>query len=236
MNQVERETIRLYLLGRLDQAARDQVEERLLTDEPFYDELLIAEDELTDQYLTNGLSGEELLSFESHFLLAPERRQKLRFARSLRRYVNQATGTHAPEDDSASFVSDPLQPRSKKRSVLSFLPIQNPIVAYSLAAVFLFAIIGISWSVLNLRQATRGSGKVMLVNLTPGQIREGGEVKSIQIQPGTDSVQFQLGLLSDEYQSYRAELLSSDRAVVLTREGLKSESAGGNRIINLTLP
>ncbi|MCM3874525.1 MAG: hypothetical protein ND895_27855, partial [Pyrinomonadaceae bacterium] len=47
---------------------------------------------------------------------------------------------------------------------------------------------------------------------------------------------FQLGLLSDEYQSYRAELLSSDRAVVLTREGLKSESAGGNRIINLTLP
>jgi hypothetical protein len=239
VNPVEPETIRLYLLGKLDQTALAVVEERLLTDELFYDELLMAEEELTDQYLTNGLSGEEQHSFETHFLSAPERRQKLRFARSLKRYVSEASAVPAQAniEDSFAPAGHPPESRAKKRPFLSFLPIRNPVIAYSLVAAVLLAMIGVSWTVLkSSRPTTHLAGNVLLVTLTPGLSRESGEIKSIRIQPGIDSVQLQLGLISDEYQIYRAELLNSERSSVLTKEDLKPEYAPGNKIVNLTVP
>jgi hypothetical protein len=238
LNQVEPETIKMYLLGQLDQAKLAQLEERLLTDATFFDELSIAEDELTDQYLAGELSDEERRDFETHFLSAPERRQKLRFARSLKRYVSQAIGTSAQEDHepSISYAGDTAEPRSKKRPFFSFLP-QKPAIAYSLAAAVILAIIGISWVVFNnLRPTPRGTGNVLVVTLTPGLVRETGEIKSIHIPPGTDSVRLQLGLIADEYQSYRAELITSERAGVLVEENLRPELAAGNKIINLTIP
>jgi hypothetical protein len=236
LNQFEHETTRLYLLGKLDENKQAQIEERLLTDDTFYDELSIAEDELTDQYLANELSDEERRGFETHFLSAPERRQKLRFARSLRRYVSQATGTSAEENEEPLFAraGDTVKPRSKKRPFLSFLPIQNPAIAYSLV---LLAVIGISWTVFNnLRPTPRKPGNILAVTLTPGLTRESGETKTIHIPPGTDSVQLQLELVSDEYQASRAELLTSEGASLFVKEDLKPESEIGKKIINLTVP
>lgn len=80
--------IRLYLLGRLEPGHRfQQVEERMLTQDDYYEELLIVEDEMIDLYLAGALSPDERESFERHFLKTPERRRKLNFARTLRRYV-----------------------------------------------------------------------------------------------------------------------------------------------------
>jgi hypothetical protein len=239
LNQFEQGTTRLYLLGKLDETRQAQIEERLLTDEAFYDELAMAEDDLTDQYLANQLSDEERSSFEKYFLATPERLQKLRFARSLKRYVDQAAGRSAKEENEPSFAhpGGATESRSKKRPFFSFLPIQNPVVAYSLVAAVLLAITGISWTVFNnLRPASRAPGNVLLVTLMPGLIREGGETKTINIPPSTDSVQLQLGLESDEYQSYRAELLTSERAGLLVKKDLKAESKDGKKVINLTVP
>jgi hypothetical protein len=43
-------------------------------------------------------------------------------------------------------------------------------------------------------------------------------------------------LESDEYQSYRAELLSSERTGLLVKEDLKAESEAGKRVVKLTIP
>src|ERR1700682_2490180 len=93
----EQETIRLYLLGQAPLEDSSKVEERLLTDGEFYQELLIVEEELIDRYLSGELSESERESFEPHFLLPPERQQKLRFARSLKKYVSFA-GTAQPTE------------------------------------------------------------------------------------------------------------------------------------------
>lgn len=82
-----------YLLGYLSQEGeRQQFEERLLTDDQFFEELLIAEDELIDDYLRGALTEEEKERFENHFLVTAERRQKLSFARALRKYVSAEAG------------------------------------------------------------------------------------------------------------------------------------------------
>src|ERR1041384_6033454 len=84
-------TVRQYLVGEVsDEAQRQQVEERLLTDGDFFQELEITEDELIDQYLTGALTADERRNFESHFLAAPERQRKLSFARALRKCVEAA--------------------------------------------------------------------------------------------------------------------------------------------------
>ena len=90
-NEKDRQEIRLYLLGRLEPERRAQrVEERMLTEPDYYEELLIAEDEVIDQYLSRALSPDERAGFEQHFLRVPERTNKLRFARAFRDYVSAA--------------------------------------------------------------------------------------------------------------------------------------------------
>jgi hypothetical protein len=83
--------IRQYLLGRVPEAESAELDEQLVSDADFYEELLIAEEELIDQYLAGELIPEERQSFESHFLLTPERHEKLRFGRSFHNYLTPTT-------------------------------------------------------------------------------------------------------------------------------------------------
>jgi anti-sigma factor RsiW len=50
----------------------------------------MVEDDLIDDYLDGSLSEQESEKFEQHFLATTERREKLRFAKALRRYVADA--------------------------------------------------------------------------------------------------------------------------------------------------
>ncbi len=239
MSELVREQVRDYLLGALDEDRQHSFEELLVTDGSLFDELLIAEDELTDQYLANGLSESERNNFERHFLCAPERLQKLRFARVLRTYVSNAAETTPEAEDEPSLVpfGDRVERSSRKRPFFSFLPIQNPVIAYSLVAAVLVGVIGISWFVFtNLTNTTQRPGSVLAVNLTPGITRGSGERTNITIPPGTGSVQLQLVLTSDEDQTYRAELLTSDRDSVLVNDDLKPEATTGHKVISVTVP
>ncbi|HMF55450.1 MAG TPA: CHAT domain-containing protein [Pyrinomonadaceae bacterium] len=88
----DQKVIKQYLLGELEtENLRRQVEERLLTDDDFFQELELYEDELVDLYLSDALTPGERVNFESHFLLSTEHRRKLGFARALRKYVVNAT-------------------------------------------------------------------------------------------------------------------------------------------------
>ena len=85
------ERIRRYLLGQLSDGAWEEFEQELLVDDELLEELLVLEDELNDEYLMGELPGDERVQFEQHFLAAPERQEKLRFARALNRYVTAAS-------------------------------------------------------------------------------------------------------------------------------------------------
>ena len=69
--------LRQYLLGDLTGEAQRRVEERLLTEPDFLEELLVGEEELMDDYVGGELSADERLKFERHFLSTPERRRQV---------------------------------------------------------------------------------------------------------------------------------------------------------------
>jgi hypothetical protein len=249
----EQETIRHYLLGQATQEDSSSLEERLLRDSALFQALLIAEDELIDQYLSDKLTAPERQSVESHFLMAPERQRKLRFGRALHKYVDFAGMRDSQESSAGEDVSDeePAVARAAafakrpKRRFFSFLPATNPTVAYALAAAILLIVGGVSLRTFNnWRQQTQPqTGLVYVAALTPGLTRDSGELKRLSIPPGPGTVQLKLLLRSDEDPAYRAEVLTSERASVWLIDGLKAQlddpkasARGSERFIILSIP
>ncbi|MBS1824690.1 MAG: hypothetical protein JST93_05180 [Acidobacteria bacterium] len=66
---------RQYLLGRLPEVQREQIGERLFSDEAFYEIVKAVEMDLRDAYARNELSGRDRDDFENH-LLRTERQRK----------------------------------------------------------------------------------------------------------------------------------------------------------------
>jgi hypothetical protein len=131
---------RPYLLGLLVAGARQRFEEGLLTDDALFEELLIAEDELIDDYLRRNLSAGEHDRFERHFLQTPERRRKLSFANGLNKYV-----TAAGENSRASTDVTPIpQKVSQWQRLRNFLSSMRPLTAVSVATTLLLAFISVA--------------------------------------------------------------------------------------------
>lgn len=135
MKQVIEEEVflRRFLLGELDPEQRAEVEERLFTDADFFSLYRAAEDELIDEYLYGDLEGGERERFETAFLTTPERREALRAAAALRKYI-QSRATDSP-------VSEPAGGERRLHHwitlVGSRLRIRGPALQFTLAAVAL---------------------------------------------------------------------------------------------------
>src|SRR5687768_13993777 len=79
-----KENLRKYLLGQLvEQDELDLIEERLLKDRDFIQELETAEEELIEDYIFGELDETELKDFKKLFLPVPARAEKIKFTRSL---------------------------------------------------------------------------------------------------------------------------------------------------------
>jgi hypothetical protein len=78
-------TIRKFLLGQLEEQDRQLLEERLMLDSDFHQEVLMVEDELLESYLEKTLEPFECELFLKNYLTTPRQRQKLRFIRSLKK-------------------------------------------------------------------------------------------------------------------------------------------------------
>jgi hypothetical protein len=85
LNAHDQDGLRQYLLRQLAEDQQELTEKRLFTDDEFFEELEIAEDELSDDYVSNELTPDQRRRFEQFFLISPERQGKLRFARALAR-------------------------------------------------------------------------------------------------------------------------------------------------------
>ncbi|MEA2203412.1 MAG: hypothetical protein QOE77_188 [Blastocatellia bacterium] len=84
MARAEEHKIREYLLGHLTEAEEEQVELRLLTEPDFAEEYDIVVNEVTDDYIAGKFDGEDLKHVEEDFFQSPARRDKLKFALTLK--------------------------------------------------------------------------------------------------------------------------------------------------------
>lgn len=256
--------LRQYLLGTHSPDQQRQVEERLLADGTFFEELSAAEDELVDEYLRDTLPARERGRFEEHFLSTPERRAKLKFARAFGRYVARADAGR--EAATAARITPATEPPRT-----GFLRRLGRAPRVALATALAVVVLGGSWLLFNSRRDGRPTGAghserassdadgvnsqdrqgqnltpataggqespaTFALTLTPGLARDAGVMTKAVIPGRADTVQLRLELPSDEYRSYRAALQTVEGRTLLTGEDLMAENLNGTKLAIFNVP
>ena len=130
--------IRQYLLGELSEEEREGIEQRLLSDDDYYQQVLIAEEELAYDFARNELPDQDRIKFTRHALPVPEWRQEVKFARALSKYVEE----NGPRRAEAPAVS--VERRSWLEPLAAFF--RRPAVGFSLAAALLLSLALVAWT------------------------------------------------------------------------------------------
>lgn len=185
--------LRSYLLGQLDDQARAELETELLTSDEVFEELLIIEDEITDEFVGGRLTPSDRAAFEEHFLTTPERHEDVRFARAFQRQVNGVPGQAAVSKFWPGFLA------------------AQPFVVR--AAVSLILILAIAAGVVWLMRTQRPSQQTFAtLTLTPTHATrsEGGPAPKVQLPLTENALRIVLTLPepSSPGEVYRAEVLS----------------------------
>lgn len=225
--------MRDYLLGTLDGDCRTKLEERILCDPAVYEELLLVEEELIDQYVAGGLSKLEQHQFETHFLVTAERQKNLRFGKLLKRYFDShpfiadkyvpvGVGS-APENDSLPFYLAYFRTRRW--------------VTVPAAIMVCLGIVFLSWTIV--RKSAEGpltpnTSHLIAVPLAPGSMRSAGTTQRVRVPPIGFDVQLELELANSSFDNYKSQLIRESQALETTAE-LKKETKGDHYIVPVTI-
>ena len=226
-----------YLLGTLEADRRVKLEERLLCEPEVYEELLVVEEELIDQYLAGELSGSERQQFEGYFLITAERQKNLRFGKLLKRYVDSHPQLAANKEIPPVVRMVETSAPAKSSFNFSASLANRPALAFS---AFLVAVLGITFLVwLAARKSEQGAQELapppLVVTLAPGSLRSTGAPHDVDVRPRGVDVRLQLELSRSTFVKYRSQLLRESEPLQTTDE-LKAEAKGNQHIVPLTVP
>jgi hypothetical protein len=254
-----------YLLRDLSDGEQVRLEEEYFGDEDFFEQMLVAEDELIDDYVRGELSSRERELFEQHFMLSEKARQRLEFARLLR----QSTAIAATVETTRTLDPEPV---NWWRSSLAFLRAQNPIMQFAQVALLLLFVALALFSVARWRsserrqtlarqepnqpqgpqqrgtqqptvnvpsnQNSKGPLPATLL-LVPGSLRGADEAHTLSIPRDAEQALVQIVLEKDSYRLYRAEVrkVQGQEVTLWKDDALESQATdSGEREIDLKIP
>ncbi len=235
-NRVHSGEIFEYLLGRLAPDRVEEIEQRILTDDDFHQEVEASENELLDQYVHQELDSEARRLFQNNFLTSDLRRRKLQFALALKKKIE----AKAP---------------SPTHRVVSLYP-------YALAAsILVVAGLGIvnlhlagqlgqeraRVSALNqqiktahqeggsTQQGWSAQDAIVVAQLAPASSR-GGELAEIVVPAGVRGVQFVLQVPAAFQGKTTVQLLNDAGQVITTIPDLGPQVIGNKNVLVATIP
>src|SRR5262249_40054652 len=103
-NERDELLIRRYLVSEVTEDELADIEQRIMSDDAFFDEVRAVSDEMTDLYVSNRLSKDERKRFEERFLSTIEGRRQVAFARPFQQYVGSNTGDHVSTGSGNPFL------------------------------------------------------------------------------------------------------------------------------------
>jgi hypothetical protein len=224
--------IRRFLLGTLSEDARQGLEERLMTEETFLEELALAESGLIDDYVGERLTADERAEFERHFLSTEERRRQLRFTRGLARYA----AAHPPPAERAEEPGAPREPEAPRELLSRPAPTfgerlrafwggLTPVSRAGLALACAAVIAGALWLARPFAPTAPTSFPALTLSPTSGDRAAGPETPKARLPLGADALRLVL-TLPEGYgtaAAYRAEMLTSagrtEKVEVVGHEG-----------------
>jgi anti-sigma-K factor RskA len=181
-----------------------------MTEDGFFDELLLAEEELIDDYVGGQLPLDERRRFEQHFLSTPERQRQLRFAQALSRYVSNSS----EKSEGESARAQPLAHTSGQKRAGWFGAFWGS-RAWALRSAVALAVVVVAVGALWLsRQRTTQPRTFATLTLTAsvGNRAEGVQASKVKLPPDADALRIFLMLPEGSAPAtrYRAELVNGN--------------------------
>jgi hypothetical protein len=240
-----------FLLGDVDDEERQRLESLFISDPESRERILIVENDLIDDYLEECLPASDRAKFVAQYGDAPQKRRKLRIARSIREYaVAEATLIQT-----ASAVNP------KWRTFLSSLAPRRPLLVIPVAVTLAIAcIVAVVWLVqLNNRKSQENSRRVAIekelkdLNAPSSFQGDSSQVFSLVLppvsprgvnrQPNTAPQNtnrlVELRLLwtrTEDYQSYLAVLRRVGGTEKFTIPNVYSEKTPSGSVLRLRIP
>jgi hypothetical protein len=192
----ESDALRQYLLGLLPEEKREAIDQRILSDSEFYEQLEVTEEDLVDEYLAGGLSDQERQQFEVHFAISEERQQLVRFGRGWREHL-QTAGPPA---------------RLGPHSVLNRPSLRAGLIA-TVSALILVAVAG-GWLINQRTNQQKSVQQVIPVTLTSGTLRgEGQPTQRLKRPPANSTLNVELPIATNDYPTYSVELSKENEVI-----------------------
>lgn len=237
--------IEAYLLGSLSPDLSEQIEQKILTDNAFHEEVEIMEEELLDSYVQGRMPEEKRVLFERHFLASPLRKQKLMFARGLQSKI-----------DAIKTAPNPPRARFSTAYPYALGVCAIALVALGLMSYRLFIqqeqqldqIALLRAQIEEMRKTAGGAypnyltladrnlalQPLLVEKLSPGAPRGPGLPK-VSIPDGIRAVQFSLQISKTVRGSTLIELLNDSGAVITSFPHRELQSVGGHQVVIATI-
>jgi hypothetical protein len=147
-----------YILGRLSEEEVECLDELSFDEDDFAYRLQAIEDDLVDAYVIGELAGQNLESFNSHYLLTPNRLDKVKFATAFQLFMNRSVtadgrdGVQVP----ATVRPERFKRASSRRSWQALYTVLDPPIRWGLGvAAMLLVLLGAGLVVDNFRLRSR---------------------------------------------------------------------------------
>jgi hypothetical protein len=240
-----------FLLGTVDDSEREQIESRLIIDPDTEETILIAEDELVEDYLEGSLSASDAARFLEQYAYGARQRRKLRIAESIKEYARA-------EIQRGQSGSSALQKLRRFISLrwLSERRLYIPIAVVVATLIIVTAVWLAKWNNQRMRDNNLHLAiEVELIELnSPANLRENPpqmlslvipsvSLRSVnspaEITPQTANRVIELQLLwpqKEEFQTYVAALRRVGGTEEFTIANLHAEQKLGGKVVRLRLP
>ena len=222
---IDKEVIRSYLLGTLEAESRAKLEETILGDAAAYEELLLEEEELIDQYVAGGLSKAERQQFETNFLITAERQRNLRFGQLLKMYLSSQADPALSENAPVPQRNQPVTSR--------FSPLAFAAVVVAVIGIGLLCWLAVRKPV-ELPAVQQNSAHLMVVPLVPESVEAWGiSTQHVSVPPQGVNVKLELELANPNFKNYKSELFRENKPVQTDK--LSVEAKGEHHVVPLTI-
>lgn len=235
--------LKSYLLGKNDEQAEEEIGVQIIRDDGFEEELLIAENDLMEDFLDKKLSPEDEKLFFENFLVCEDRRKHLEEISFFRQYSKK----HLPIENLIEDQTEGFWERIKK--TLGFdLRFAVPVLAVLIIAVFGFYFFFTSnqlsplekeYAELNHRNLsnTNEFSEFSNVSLISGTYRDSGSEKKLDEKNLSDKIFFRLALPFNlpENETLEAEVMEGQKTVFQQTEIRAYQNPSGQEV-RLFLP
>jgi hypothetical protein len=241
-----------YLLGDLTPSEEESVEKAYVSESEAFHQLLAAEEDLIDAYVAGSLSDSDRRRFEERFLVSPERRERVAFARAL------------------ASLESPAETAPRRARLPAWLPLAAALAAIIIGGAWLAgrtrALDGearrawaerdaavhqgreaerrvaeldhrVAGLLDELAQSRAGgkAGAIAAFALTAG-LERGSAAPILALTPATEWVRLSLRLEEDVHPTYAAAVETADGSGVARWGRLRSRAGAGGRAVEIMLP